>query len=118
LSAGNLGKVEELVARAKSILSSSGEEPGKMDAWQAFVAVEYAILDLKLRSGIEGQTHPARSAKRAKRTAQKADIDLARTLLGRIDFSSDKEKLLFDLRACRDVLKSIVASYGRRSITS
>ena len=77
------------------------------------MAIEYAILDLKLRHKIEGATPPARLKKK-----NAVSLALARTLLERIDPGCDEKKLLYDLRACRDVLKSLVASYERRSTTS
>ncbi len=95
---------------AKSLISV---EPGRTELWRAYVAIEYCILDLKLRHGIEGEAPPARRAKKAV-----TDLSLAKSLLDRIDLSSDDKKLLYDLRACRDVLKSLVASYDRRSTTS
>lgn len=105
------GKVDELIAKAKAHLSST--DPGRPEIWRAYVAVEYAILDLKLRAGLEGQEPPA---KRRKKDAP--SLGLARSMLDRIDPGSDSKKLLYDLRSCRDILKSLVASYDRRSTTS
>lgn len=105
------GKVEELVAQARKIIS--GDHPSKKILWRAYVSIEYAILDLKLRHRIEGAPPPPKlSNKKA------IDIALARSLLERIDLNSDEKKLLYDLRACRDVLKALVAGYDRRSTTS
>lgn len=100
----------ELVTRAKSIISSG--EPGKMDLWRAYVAVESAILDLKLRRQLEGQAPPPRPARK------KVNIALAREMLDRIEHDAEPAKLLYDLRACRDILKALVAGYARRSTTS
>jgi hypothetical protein len=104
------GKVEELVAKARSIIS--GDDQSRSALWRAYVAIEYAILDLKLRKKIEGAPLPAKVGKK------KIDLALARSLAEKIDVESDDTKLLYDLRACRDVLKSLVASYDRRSTTS
>lgn len=104
------GKVEKLVSQARSILS--GEDHSRAALWRAYVAVEYAILDLKLRGKIEGAPLPPKVAKK------KVDLELARSLAEKIDVGSDDEKLLYDLRACRDVLKAMVAGYDRRSTTS
>jgi hypothetical protein len=104
------GKVEELVSQARSILS--GDDHSRAALWRAYVAVEYAILDLKLRKRIEGAPPPA------KVTKKKMDLELARSLAEKIDLGSDDKKLLYDLRACRDVLKAMVAGYDRRSTTS
>ena len=127
------GRVEELVTRAKSLLSST-EKPGRIELWRAYVAVEYAILDLKLRYRIEGEVPPPKAKparKKAKATSttttasaatttDSADLATARSMLDAIDFASagKEKKLLYDLRSCRDVLKSLVASYARRSTTS
>ena len=104
--------MEELVAQARSILFSS-ERPGRMELWRAYVAVEYAILDLKLRHGLEGENPPAKLTRK-----KAADIATAKSMLDRLDLASDGKKLLYDLRSCRDMLKSLVAGYGRRSTTS
>lgn len=102
--------VDELVARARSILFS--KEPGRMELWRAYVAIECAILDLKLRSEIEGEKPPARPPKKT------IDLAMARALLDHINTKTDEKKLLYDLRACRDAIKSLVAAYGRRSTMS
>lgn len=104
-------KVDQLVAQAKSIIST--EHPGKSALWRAYMSIEYAILDLKLRNKLEGMVPPEKLSKK-----KAIDIALARSLLERIDLRSDEKKLLYDLRACRDVLKALVASYDRRSTTS
>lgn len=105
-----MGKLEELVDKAKAIVNASSQD--KMSIWRAYVGLEYAILDLKLRHNLEGQTPPNKPAKQA------TDIKVARVLLARLDLSSDKKRLLYDLRACRDILKALVANYDRRSTTS
>jgi hypothetical protein len=104
------GKTEELVAKAKSLVAAN---PGKPELWRAYVSIEYAILDLKLRHRIEHEPAPP---KRGRKDA--ARIDLARSLLDKIDPAADAKMLLYDLRACRDVLKSLVAAYDRRSTMS
>jgi hypothetical protein len=105
------GKVEELVLQAKSLIL--GDELRRPELWRAYVAIEYAILDLKLRHRIEGAPPPAKLTRK-----NAVDLALARSLLDRIDLTSDEKRLLYDLRACRDVLKSLVANYERRSTTS
>lgn len=98
--------------RAKAIVAI--DPPDRASMWRAYVALEYAVMDLKLRYNLEGEVpSPPKSAKKA------IDIAEARSMLGRIDLSSsDRKKLLRDLRSCRDVVKALVASYSRRSITS
>jgi hypothetical protein len=100
----------ELVSKAKAILSSG--ELGRLELWRAYVSVEYAILDLKLRSGLEGQPFPPHPTKKT------VSVELARKLLDRVNTEAKPEELLHDLRVCRDVLKALVAGYGRRSTTS
>lgn len=101
-------RLGELVGRAKAIVAG---DPDRAALWRAYVALEYAVMDLKLRNGLEGEAVP----KPAKKSVGVAD---ARTMLDRLDLSSDKKKLLYDLRSCRDAVKAIVAGYDRRSTTS
>jgi hypothetical protein len=103
-----LDKLEELIDKAKAIVAG---EPNMMSLWRAYVALEYAVMDLKLRENLEGETPPAKPSRTAINIAE------ARSMLSKIDLSSDRKKLLYDLRSCRDVVKAIVASY-RRSTTS
>jgi hypothetical protein len=101
-------KVYELLIRTKAMVGYAND---RMSLWHAYVATEYAILDLKLRYGLEGEPPP--------KPAKKADLATIKSMLEHIDPSSqDKKKLLYDLRACRDLLKALVAGYGRRSTTS
>jgi uncharacterized coiled-coil DUF342 family protein len=104
-----LDKLDELIEKAKAIVAG---DPDKTSLWRAYVALEYAIMDLKLRHNLEGQVVPEKPAKKA------IDISEARSMLARIDLSSDKKKLLYDLRSCRDIVKALVAGYDRRSTTS
>jgi hypothetical protein len=104
-----LDRLAELVESAKAIVAG---EPDRASLWRAYVALEYAVMDVKLRHGLEGQAPPDRPAKKA------IDIAKARSMLAELDLSGDKRKLLHDLRSCRDVVKALVAGYGRRSTTS
>ncbi len=101
--------MSELVDQAKAIVAG---EPNKTSLWRTYVALEYAIMDLKLRYKIEGEAPPEKPAKKSINIAE------ARSLLERIDLSSEKRKLLRDLRSCRDIVKALVAGYDRRSTTS
>jgi hypothetical protein len=103
-----LDKLAELVGKAKAIVAGN---PDKASLWRAYVALEYAIMDMKLRHGLEKESPP-------KPAKKPVDIAEARSMLARLDLSSDKKKLLYDLRSCRDAVKAIVASYDRRSMTS
>jgi ethanolamine utilization cobalamin adenosyltransferase len=69
-------------------------------------------MDLKLRNNLEAEPVPV------KPTKKQIDITEARLMVARIELSSDKKKLLHDLRSCRDIVKALVAGYDRRSITS
>lgn len=104
-----MDRLNDLVGQAKAIVAG---DPDRTSIWRAYVALEYAIMDLKLRHNLEGEAVPGRPAKKA------IDIIEARSMLARIDLSSDRRKLLYDLRSCRDLLKALVANYDRRSTTS
>ena len=95
-------RLDRLVEQAKSIILENSN-PDRMSLWRAYVALEYAILDLKLRYGLEGNPPP--------KPAKSADLAAARSMVMRLDLSSgDKKKLLYDLRSCRNVIKALVAS--------
>ena len=95
-------KMDKLVEQAKSIVVESSN-PDKLSLWRAYVALEYAILELKLRYGLEGNPPP--------KPVKSADLATAKSMIGRLDLSSeDKKKLLEDLRTCRDIVKTLVAS--------
>jgi hypothetical protein len=97
-----LERLDRLVEQAKSIILENSN-PDRMSLWRAYVALEYAILDLKLRYGLEGNPPP--------KPAKSADLAAARSMVMRLDLSSgDKKKLLYDLRSCRNVIKALVAS--------
>ena len=105
-------KLDRLLGQAKSILVASSN-PDRDSLWHAYVALEYAILDLKLRQGLEGNQPPT--------PVKSADLAIARSMISRLDPASvDKKKLLYDLRSCRNVVKALVASYNGdvRSTTS
>jgi hypothetical protein len=97
-----LEKMDRLVEQAKSIVVESSN-PNRLSLWRAYVALEYAILELKLRYGLEGNPPP--------NPVKSADLAAAKSMIGRLDLSSeDKKKLLEDLRTCRDIVKMLVAS--------
>jgi hypothetical protein len=92
-----------LVGQARSIVVESSSNPDKVSLWRAYVALECAILDLKLRHSLEGNPPP--------KHVKSADLATAKSLISRLDLSSkDKAKLLNDLRLCRDIVKAMVAS--------
>jgi hypothetical protein len=98
----SLEKLDRLVEQAKSIVLESSN-PDRMSLWRAYVALEYAILDLKLHHGLEGNPSP--------KPVKSADLAAAKSMIGRLNLpSSDKKKLLYDLRSCRDIVKALVAS--------
>jgi hypothetical protein len=110
------GKIRDLVAQAQSLLRRTADDPKSL--WRAYVAVEYAILDIKLRHGLEHELSPPTP----KRTAKREDLlSIATTKLARIALEAnggndddDKEnrsrkKLLYELRECRDALKALLA---------
>jgi hypothetical protein len=104
-----LDRLGELVDKAKAIVAG---DPDRASLWRAYVSLEYAVMDIKLRHNLEGEAPPDKPAKKA------IDIAEARSMLARLDLSGDKRKLLRDLRSCRDVVKALVAGYDRRSTKS
>jgi hypothetical protein len=104
-----LDRVGELVEQVKAIVAGN---PDKASLWRAYVALEYAVMDLKLRHNMEGEAPPEKPAKKAIYIAE------ARSMIARLNLSGDKRKLLRELRSCRDVVKALVAGYDRRSTTS
>ena len=100
----SLDKLDRLIEQAKSIVVASSN-PDRASLWHAYVALEYAILDLKLHQGLEGNEPP--------KPVKSADLAAAKSMIGRLDPSSgDKKKLLYDLRSCRNMVKALVASYN------
>lgn len=104
-----MDRLDELIESAKAIVAG---DPDRASLWRAYVALEYVVMDVKLRNSLEGEAPPAKPAKNA------IDIAKARSMIAELDLSGDKRKLLRDLRSCRDVVKALVAGYGRRSTTS
>lgn len=95
-------KLDRLVEQARSIVLENSN-PDRMSLWRAYVALEYAILDLKLRYGLEGDPQP--------KPVKSTDLAAAKSMIMRLDLSSgDKKKLLYDLRSCRNIIKALVAS--------
>ena len=95
-------RIAELLQQAAAMAANADGT----SLWRAYVAVEYAILDLKLRYGLEGQPPPPA----LKRTAKKEDlVAAAKEGFARLDVNGDRKKLLYDLRACRDALKAALA---------
>jgi hypothetical protein len=106
-----LDKLDRLIEQAKSIVVANSS-PDRASLWHAYVALEYAILDLKLCQGLEGNQPP--------KPVKSTDLAAIKSMIARLDPSSgDKKKLLYDLRSCRDMVKALVASYDDvRSTTS
>jgi hypothetical protein len=97
-----LDKLDRLIEEAKSIVVASSN-PDRVSLWHAYVVLEYAILDLKLHHGLEGNQPP--------KPIKSADLAAAKSMVGRLDPSADdKKKLLYDLRSCRDMVKALMAS--------
>ena len=97
-----MDKLDRLIEEAKSIVVASSN-PDRASLWHAYVALEYAILDLKLHHGLEGNQPP--------KPIKSADLAAAKSMVGRLDPSAgDRKKLLYDLRSCRDMVKALMAS--------
>jgi hypothetical protein len=98
-STSGLNRLEELARSAGKYLESGS-------LWQAYVAIESAILDVKIRYGLDTEDPP----EPPKRNARKEDlVSDAKLRLSRLDVAGDKKKLLFELRSCRDALKAVLA---------
>lgn len=92
--------------RLDGLVNAAGEHLDKGSLWRAYVAVESAILDVKMRHGLELEEPPVPP----KRTAKKDDLLAdAKSRLSRLDVAGDKKKLLYELRVCRDALKAVLA---------
>jgi hypothetical protein len=74
-----LEKLDRLIEQAKSILVESSN-PGRLPLWRAYVALEYAILDLKLRYGLEGNPPP--------KPVKSPDLTTVKSMISRLDLSS------------------------------
>jgi hypothetical protein len=92
--------------RLGDLVLAAGRQLEDGSLWRAYVAVESAILDVKMRYGLEHEEPPVPPKRTAKKDDMLAD---AKSRLSRLDVSGDKRKLLYDLRACRDALKAALA---------
>lgn len=92
--------------RLGGLLQAAKEHLEEGSLWRAYVAVESAILDVKMRHGLELEAPPAP----LKRTAKKDDLLAdAKSRLLLLDAAGDKKKLLYELRTIRDALKATLA---------
>lgn len=92
-------RVRELAERAAQLARAGS-------LWPAYVALERAILELKMRRGLEGEPMPPAP----KRNAEKAGlVEAALASLAQLDYGGDGKKLLYGLRTCRNMLKAAVA---------
>jgi hypothetical protein len=99
-----LDRLHDLVGQARKMLES--EQPDESSIWRAYVAVESAILDLKLAHNLEHERPPSGPKRNAKKDEL---ISAARKKLKEIDFVGDKKTLLYDLRSCRNALKALLS---------
>jgi hypothetical protein len=98
-------KMRNLILQAINILAKA-DDPTSL--WRAYVAVEYAILDIKLRHGLEHVKPPPVPKRSTKRDEL---FSAAKAKLGELDIEKDDPgKLLYRLRECRDALKALLAS--------
>jgi hypothetical protein len=102
--ADDSSRTYDLVVQAQGVLARA-DDPASL--WRAYVAIEYAILDMKLRYGLEHEQSPPAP----KRTAKRDDLlSAARGKLARLEIEEkDRKKLLYELRECRDALKALLA---------
>ncbi|HVX03211.1 MAG TPA: hypothetical protein VHA09_08665 [Nitrososphaera sp.] len=104
----SVGKTRDLVEQARQVLAAEPVEQDPTSLWRAYVAVEYAILDIKLRHGLEHEQAPPVP----KRTTERKDLLLvAKEKLDHLnpEEEGDMKKLLYELRECRDALKALLA---------
>ncbi|HEU4984171.1 MAG TPA: hypothetical protein VFT58_00910 [Nitrososphaera sp.] len=105
MAEGSSRRTYDLVVQAQAVLARA-DDP--VSLWRAYVAIEYAILDMKLRYDLEHEQPPPAP----KRTAKREDLlSAARGKLARLEFEEkeDRKKLLYELRECRDALKALLA---------
>lgn len=99
-----MDRLHDFVEQARKILES--EQPDESSIWRAYVALESAILDLKLAHNLEHEKQPSSP----KRNAKKDELILAaRKKLREIDVEGDKKALLYNLRSCRNALKALLS---------
>jgi hypothetical protein len=119
-------KLYKLIDQATSALQTSGE----LDIWRAYVCVEYAILDLKLRYNIQEQTlntdtiitsaNPAvkqtgrkgtanEPKSRKRQVASEDHLGEVKARIQNLDLDQDRKILLQELRSCRDILKALAS---------
>lgn len=107
------GKIRSLVEQARTLLESSNSDNDNDDdelLWQAYVAIERAILAVKLRHPeLEGEKLPPASKRTAKREDLIAAAKAAMLQLTAVDAYGKTEETLYLLRTCRDALKAAVA---------
>jgi hypothetical protein len=105
----------------KHIARTASREIQGLTLWLAFVNVEHAILCLKLTgSGARGASHVYGSARRGSSHKKSTKIRPRKLTssetcsLGKYikTTSDDYEKLLSELRACRDLLVSAIRRYS------
>jgi len=98
-----LENLRDLVQQASSILDSGLDEKS---LWKAYVALESAILQLKLEHGLEHEPSPPRP----KRSAKESElISVVKSKLSTLGVDGDKKLLLYNLRICRDALKILLS---------
>lgn len=109
------GKIRSLVEQARTLLESSNSDDNNNNdddesLWQAYVAIERAILAVKLRHPeLEGEKLPPAPKRTAKREDLIAAAKAAMLQLTAVDAYGKTEETLYLLRTCRDALKAAVA---------
>jgi hypothetical protein len=108
-------KLCKLINQTKVCLDDNNGKPTRSSLWRAYVSLEYAILDLKLRysihensiSKIEMKNKIVVNRSLVENLYKENYIKIVKLKLERADLV-DKNVLLSELRLCRDLLKNLV----------
>jgi hypothetical protein len=108
-------KLWKLINQTKVYLDDNNGKPTRSSLWCAYVSLEYAILDLKLRYNVHENSiskiemkNKGVSNKSSNENLHKENyIKIVKLKLEKADLL-DRKVLLSELRLCRDLLKNLV----------
>jgi hypothetical protein len=108
-------KLCKLINQTKVYLDDNNGKPTRSSLWRAYVSLEYAILDLKLRYNVQENSISKIEIKNKGVVNKSSDgnlykenyIKIVKLKLEKADLL-DRKVLLSELRLCRDLLKNLV----------